>query len=58
MRQESSRPTCADCTIYYRLLWCHENNTLYIVLRSLLWCIEAYVPMLHCPTALRASQQH
>jgi hypothetical protein len=46
------------CTIHYYPLCLHENNTLYIFLRSLLWCTEAHVPMRPCTTARRASQQH
>ena len=37
---QQEAPSCADCTIHYYLLCLHENNTLYIFLRSLLWCIE------------------
>ena len=50
--------SCADCTIHYYPLCLHENNTLYFFLRSLLWSIEAYVPMRHYTTAWYASQQY
>ena len=47
-----------DCTIHYYLLCLHENNTLYIFHRYLLWCIDAYAPIRHCTTAKHTLQQH